>query len=251
MKTLSKVQALKEAQKMWSWIAKNSIKENRKCTKQEYLTLHKIEDSLMNNCYFCEYDRQHTRDNRDSCRNCPLTEWRKEGSKLSVACAESNTPFAKIQKAETVEEYALYANDIANLCKAELDYIDVIKQRKALEETIDMWQWLLDMSVGYKVSMTKEDYLVIVKGVQPVDVVNKCYLCDYTAEKLCTPYSNCYYCPVKNWYKGQDPEELKTPCEDSESPYYIWRMSFNREIKEKAIMDVIKLCRDALRDLED
>ncbi len=70
----------KNCRRMWRWISENlpekflefGCEEKKKCIdrmKNKWLKDHKFTKPIMNNCFFCEYDKRHG----NTCFSCPAT----------------------------------------------------------------------------------------------------------------------------------------------------------------------------------
>lgn len=64
---LTKREAIKEHRKMWLWIARESIKQKRCMTKEEYLSEYNYPE-ISSRCFCCEY----VRENFEHCNMCPV-----------------------------------------------------------------------------------------------------------------------------------------------------------------------------------
>lgn len=72
---LSKEQAIKKHRELWRWIAKQTKKQQRIVTKDEYFKAKRIKEKNIpyNHCYCCEYALdKNDQVERHMCKYCPL-----------------------------------------------------------------------------------------------------------------------------------------------------------------------------------
>ena len=116
MKELSKSEAIRLLIKMWNWIADETLRRKKKVYKEDYFREMEIsiENRPFNDCYCCEYDKQHLND----CSNCPL-DWKSEVD--SFMCQDKYEMddekglFSQWSREKNYKKAAELAREIANL----------------------------------------------------------------------------------------------------------------------------------------
>lgn len=66
-------QTWKNCLRMWKWIVKQVKKgrTNVENLKEEWLEEHEFTNPLWSDCFFCDYDAQHSSGNDECCSKCP------------------------------------------------------------------------------------------------------------------------------------------------------------------------------------
>lgn len=104
---MTRQEAIENHKKMWNWIADETIKQNRKVFKNEYLRINSYEHMfILHRCFLCEYTQ-------NQCCICPIL-WG------SYDCYSSELSLYRRWRVEKdVIECAKLANEIANLPERE------------------------------------------------------------------------------------------------------------------------------------
>ena len=124
-KELTKEQALSEHRKMWNWIADQLSLENCKVydgseLKEKYVTeIYKGDESIVHNCFCCEYD---TKFDGNACSHCPIL-WGTEDVTSSYFCERGDDYGIKglwtlcdyLTMDKQYKEASIIAKKIANL----------------------------------------------------------------------------------------------------------------------------------------
>ena len=109
----------------------------------------------------------------------------------------------------------------------------MLKEKEALEKTIDMWHWLFENPF-----MSKRDYFENKKLVESTPNC-LCYCCQFALERYCDEKNKniatiesmskeiCKYCPIPDWGGDEDDESIPN-CEALASPYKKWIKAMNK-----------------------
>ena len=107
MGKLSLKEAVDGHRKMWNWIAAETVRQERKVCKNEYFDAK--DANLNHDCYCCEYDVQHNREEDELCQNC-FIDWGNESY-----CWSHGVAYDRWMLSISPEDACHYAEEIADL----------------------------------------------------------------------------------------------------------------------------------------
>lgn len=114
---ITKKEAIKNHRKMWNWIA-DQLEKGFYVTKSDYFKHHGITSVPHCTCYACEYNDQFIMKGGivcpELCAKCPI-DWGKHNAGERLLCTYEGSAYQKFTCAQTFEEKAKYAREIANL----------------------------------------------------------------------------------------------------------------------------------------
>jgi len=184
---------------MWNWISENIEKiepDNIRDIKRYYLyKIRKLNESIDNYCFCCEYDSNAMTCFDDACFNCPLI-WGDIDSECSNVDSLHDI-FIKNVKSKNYNAASNIAKQIANLPERKNAIFKLTKEQ-AIEEHRKMWNWIADnvenMQVT-KVDYIKKYYMKVIRRIR-VNIERDCFCCEYAKQQSPLQENICDYCPL-------------------------------------------------------